>query len=137
MFSSLPKFVRGCDHVVKFFQCNKRSRKKSETKKSKIASKKEEQQPDKVCKHKEFETPHRIAEAVRDQSLGGKDTNSKKKTVGTAKYAKKQSENNLPGENLTNEQYTDGEPLAVDVDENGNDVKTLLPGKIMYITTGG
>lgn len=113
MFSSLPKFVRGCDHVVKFFQSDKRTRKKSETKKSKGLSKKEDQ-PGKV-KCKDFETPHRIAEAVREQSLAGKG-NSKKKTT-------------------TNDMFEDHlngvEPSVVNIDENGNEVKTLLPGKII------
>ena len=130
LFSSLPKFVRGCDHVVKFFQCDKRSRKKSETKKLKGTSKKEEQSNKFKCK--EFETPHRIAEAVREHSLGGKE-NRKKKIV-DATNSKKQSQcNNLPGENLTksNKHCTDEESLVNGTDENGNEVKIFLPGKLI------
>lgn len=79
LLSSLPKFVRGCDHVVKFFQGSKpRSRKNSETKKSKGTLTTEG--PCDRGKSKDFETPHKIAEAVREQSLGEKD-NSKKKTA--------------------------------------------------------
>lgn len=114
MFSSLPKFVRGCDHVVKFFQSDKRTRKKSDSKKAKSATKKEEQS-DKV-KQKEFETPHKIAEAVREQSLGGKD-NMKSLDVTNAK---KQSQNIV----------SDEEEPVIGLDENGNEVKVLSPGKL-------
>lgn len=99
---------------MKFFQSEKRTRKKSDSKKAKGSTKKEEQS-DKV-KQKEFETPHMIAEAVREQSLGGKD-NMKSVDVTNAK---KQSQNNV----------SDEEETVTALDENGNEVKVLLPGKL-------
>ena len=114
LFSNLPKFVCGCDHVVKFFQSDKRTRKKPDSKKAKGSTKKDEQS-DKV-NQREFETPHKIAEAVREQSLGGKDN---MKSLDVA-IAKKQSQNNVPDEE---------EPVT-GLDENGNEVKVLLPGKL-------
>lgn len=119
LFSSLPKFVRGCDHVVKFFHCNKKSRKKSENKKFKSLSKKEEQS-DKV-KHKEFETPHKIAEAVREQSLRGNE-NNKKKTADAANAKKKLQ--------CDNKQHADVELSILPVDENENELK-VLPGALL------
>ena len=101
MFSGLPTFVRGCDHVVKFFQSEKRTRKKSDSKKAKGATKKEEQS-EKV-KLKEFETPHKIAEAIREQSLGEKD-------------------------NMKS--YDEEEELVNGLDENGNEVKVFSHGKL-------
>ena len=99
--------------MVKFFQSDKRTRKKSDGKKAKGSTKKEEQS-DKV-KQKEFETPHKIAEAVREQSLGGKDNI---KSVDVAN-ANKPSQNNV----------SDEEELVTGLDENGNEVKVLSPGK--------
>ncbi|XP_078365795.1 uncharacterized protein LOC144650033 isoform X2 [Oculina patagonica] len=124
LFSGLPKFVRGCDHVVKFFQSEKRTRKKSDCKKTKSATKKEEQS-DKV-KQKEFETPHKIAEAVREQSLGGKDNS--KSTDGA--NVKKQTQNSVSaGEDSSknNKKGTGEELSVVDLDENGNEIKSLSP----------
>ena len=100
--------------MVKFFQSDKRTRKKPDSKKAKGSTKKEEQS-DKV-NQREFETPHKIAEAVREQSLGGKD-NMKSLDV---TYAKRQSQNNVPDE----------EELVTGLDENGNEVKVLSPGKL-------
>ncbi|XP_068723052.1 uncharacterized protein [Montipora capricornis] len=126
LLSSLPMFVRGCDHVVKFFQGSKpRSRKNSETKKSKGTLTTEGQ-----CdrgKSKDFETPHKIAEAVREQSLGEKD-NSKKKTAEKRK-AKKQSQIIMSGARLS-----PGKKNIVDrlePDENGNEVKALPRGFLL------
>lgn len=113
LFSNLPKFVRGCDHVVKFFQSDKRTRKKSDCKKAK-GSTKTEVQSDKV-NQREFETPHKLAEAVREQSLGGKDNMKSLDVTNT----KKQSQNNVPDE----------EELVTGLDENGNEVK-VSPGKL-------
>ena len=129
LFSTLPKFVRGCDHVVKFFQCDKRSRKKSETKRLKGTSKKEDQSNKVKCK--EFDTPHRIAEAVREHSLGGKEK-SKKKII-DATNSTKQSQNNMAGENVTksNKHCAHEESLVTDTDENGNEVKVFLLGKLI------
>lgn len=107
LFSNLPKFVRGCDHVVKFFQSDKRTRKKSDCKKAKGSTKKEVQS-DKV-NQREFETPHKLAEAVREQSLGGKDNMKSLDVTNT----KKQSQNNV----------ADEEELVTGLDENGNEVK--------------
>ena len=99
---------------MKFFQSDKRTRKKSDSKKAKSATKKEEQSD--KAKQKEFETPHKIAEAVREQSLGGKD-NMKSLDVTNAK---KQSQNNV----------SDEEEPVIGLDENGNEVKVLSPGKL-------
>ena len=103
---------------MKFFHCNKKSRKKSENKKFKSLSKKEEKS-DKV-KHKEFETPHKIAEAVREQSLRGNE-NNKTKTADAANAKKKLQ--------CDNKQHADVELSILPVDENGNELK-VLPGKI-------
>ena len=97
---------------MRFFQSDKRTRKKSDTKKAKGSTKKEEQS-DKV-KQKEFETPHKIAEAVREQSLGGKD-NMKSLDVTNAKI-----QNNA----------SDEEEPVIGLDENGNEVKVLSPGEL-------
>ena len=99
---------------MKFFQSDKRTRKKSDCKKAKGSTKREEQS-DKVDQ-REFETPHKIAEAVREQSLGGKD-NMKSVDVTNAK---KQSQNNM----------SDEEQLVTRLDENGNEVKVLSSGKL-------
>ena len=117
LFGTLPKFVRGCDHVVKFFQCNKKSRKKAETRKSKGASDK--------AKRKEFETPHRIAEAVREQSLAGKENNKK---TADATNTKEEAQNRVSEENPTkgNKQVSDEQSSVVDMDENRNDGKICV-----------
>ena len=126
MFGSLPKFVRGCDHVVKFFQSDKRTRKKSDSKKTKSATKKEEQSD--KSKLKEFETPHKIAEAIREQSLGGKDnaknvdvTNVQEQTQNFVSVREDLSKNN--------NKNTGDELSVVDLDENGNEIKVLKSGK--------
>ena len=127
LLSSLPKFVRGCDHVVKFFQGSKpRSRKNSETKKSKGTLTTEG--PCDRGKSKDFETPHKIAEAVREQSLGEKD-NSKKKTAEKWK-AKKQSQIIMSGARLSpgKKNIVDIESFRLEPDENGNEVKALPRG---------
>lgn len=125
LFSNLPEFVRGCDHVVKFFQSEKRIRRKSDNKKNKSIAKTEEQSNCKV-KQNEFESPHKIAEAVREQSLGRKD-NAKSADVTSTKIKKKtnslSSEENVSKNNKT---CSVGKESFVDIDENGNEVKSTL-----------
>ena len=127
MFSSLPEFVRGCDHVVKFFQSEKRIRKKSDSKKNKSLAKSEEQSNCQV-KQNEFESPHKIAEAVREQSLGGKDNTKSVDVTSTRKETQDMSSK----ENFSkNNKTCIGKESVVDVDENGNEVKLFLPGKLL------
>ena len=116
---------------MKFFQSDKRTRKKSDSKKTKSTATKKEELIDKV-KQKEFETPHNIAEAVREQSLGGKDNTKSVDTVTN----KKQTQNNVSaGENSSkNNKKSTGEELSiVDLDENGNEIKLSSPGKFSRI----
>ncbi|XP_073233798.1 uncharacterized protein [Porites lutea] len=113
LFSSLPKFVRGCDHVVKFFQCEKGKRKRLESKKAKHSSKKE-QVLDKM-KQKEFDTPHRIAEVVREQSLGESERDGKKSENKTDATNQSQNRDQI--------QADEGSPAVIQVDENGNELK--------------
>lgn len=120
LFSSLPKFVRGCDHVVKFFQCEKGKRKRLESKKSRNSLKKEEVL-DKM-KQKEFDTPHRIAEVVREQSLGESERDCKK--------SENKTDTNQ-SENRDQRQADEGSPAVIQVDENGNELKASASGKII------
>ena len=105
LFGSLPKFVRGCDHVVRFFQ-HQVPHSKATEKKSK-GSKREEktnktQFKDDICQgEKIIDCPHKIAEAVREQSLckdsvqridSGPAQLSTKLHDGNAKVAEKQQE---------------------------------------------
>lgn len=121
LFSSLPKFVRGCDHVVKFFQCEKGKRKRLESKKSKHSSKKD-QVLDKM-KQKEFDTPHRIAEVVREQSLGESERDAKKSENKTDATNQSQNRDQIKAD--------EGSPAVIQVDENGNELKVTASGKII------
>ena len=129
MFSSLPEFVRGCDHVVKFFQSEKRIRRKSDNKKNKSVAKTEEQSN---CKNKqnEFESPHNIAEAVREQSLGRKDKVKSADVTSTKIKKKTNSESSAENVSKNNDTCIVGRESLVDIDENGNEVKSILCGKL-------
>lgn len=125
LFSSLPEFVRGCDHVVKFFQSEKRIRRKSDNKKNKSVAKTEEQSN---CKNKqnEFESPHKIAEAVREQSLGRKDKVKSADVTSTKIKKKTNSESSAENVSKNNDTCIVGRESHVDIDENGNEVKSIL-----------
>ena len=86
LFGSLPKFVRGCDHVVKFFQAPEvpSTSKEKSTKGSKKDEKSTKGQSKKDAGgDSKLNSPHKIAEAVRDQSLTKSSSRrSGKKTAG-------------------------------------------------------
>lgn len=91
--------------------------------KAKVAAKRDEQSD----KNKQI-TPHKIAEAVREQSLGGKD-NTKHADVTNAKT---QQQNKVASteENSSKNNKKCTDQKSVDIDENGNEV--LLPaGKVI------
>ena len=118
LFGTLPKFVRGCDHVIKFFQCSETYGTKKDGKKNKGSFKRVE--PSGKMKNKELETPHRIAETVREQSLGGMVEDKLKSTEDFDDGTRQLQQEAEESEKVCN----------LEVDENGNDVKLLNCGKV-------
>lgn len=74
-------------------------------------------------KQKEFDTPHRIAEVVREQSLGESERDAKKSENKTDATNQSQNRDQI--------QADEGSPAVIQVDENGNELKVTASGKII------
>lgn len=74
-------------------------------------------------KQKEFDTPHRIAEVVREQSLGESERDGKKSENKTDATNQSQNRDQI--------QADEGSPAVIQVDENGNELKVTVSGKII------